>query len=93
MYDIHDIIDKIQLTTRIFNAANYDEKAEFLRMTCETIHVYSDSVRIEYKKPYQYILHPDIIAGVRNCSVVRARQDDIRTLIDAVIDDWQLWAA
>ena len=83
-YEIVDVINTLQAFPEEYKTLDYAGKAEYLRVMASRITFAGDSVTIDWKKPFSFIL------SVRKRLSKHSRQDDIRTVF---IDTLLQWAA
>ena len=73
---------------------NKEEKTELIKSMAKLIIIKKEKALIQWKKPYSFILDPDIIKHkeiVRTIPVKHAQSDDLRTVVykkSALVQMW-----
>jgi site-specific DNA recombinase len=96
IFAVSDIIEQAREMPELYEKMTHEEKAELIREMADGITVHEGHLEINWKKPYFFILNPEVLAykgiAVRTHTAYRARVDDFRTLIqDKICPEWQYW--
>lgn len=93
-----EVIDRVRKFPDLYFTYSTESKGEILREMADVIHISDDDIRIEWKKPFSFILNEDILKikdalEVLKCPAMGIQQDSFRTIVKSFSDEWQIWAA
>jgi DNA invertase Pin-like site-specific DNA recombinase len=81
-FEIVDVINTLQHFPTEYKGLDYEGKSSYLRVMASRITLAGDSVTIDWKKPFSFIL------SVRKRTSMHARQDELRTIFINTLLRW-----